>query len=58
MRNLTWKKAKSARAEYVGRYERDRAGERIFLLIARTGKHRVTFESWQAARKQGWISLR
>ena len=40
---------------YVGTYERDKKGERMFILTATAGKHRrITFESFQMAIKLGW----
>ena len=36
-------------------YERDRKGERIFVLTNPKTNRRITFESWQAASKLGWV---
>jgi len=50
-----WKQKKQKKA-FKSSYERDVKGERIFILTAITGKaRRITFESWQAAKKLGWI---
>lgn len=38
---------------WTGSYERDKRGERVFVLSR--GSHYVTFESWQAAKQAGWI---
>ena len=45
-------KFKSKKAIYKGSYERDRKSERIFILTFKD--HRITFESWQMAKKLGW----
>lgn len=37
---------------FKGSYERDKKGERIFILTNK--KKRITFESWQMAKKTGW----
>lgn len=37
---------------FTGTYERDRKGERVFILTYK--KTRKTFESFQAAKKLGW----
>lgn len=38
---------------FKGSYERDKKGERVFILTH--PKRRITFESWQAAKKLGWV---
>lgn len=45
---------------FKGTYERDRKGERVFILTFKgpNGVRRVTFESWQAAKKLGWTNGR
>lgn len=42
--------------KYKGSYERDKDGERVFTL-RRIGplKRKITFESWQMAKKLGWV---
>lgn len=43
---------------FKGTYERDKKGERIFVLTRvlteRKVHRRIVFESWQAAKKLGW----
>lgn len=50
-----WKKNGKG-SQYVGTYEREAGGDRVFVLIGQKGgkKHRVTFESHEAAKKSGW----
>jgi hypothetical protein len=48
-----WKKNGKGPA-FTGSYERDRKGERVFILASDSGK-RITFESYQAAKKLGWV---
>lgn len=45
-------KHKKYKTKFKGSYERDKKGERVFIL--NSGKRRITFESWQAAYKLGW----
>lgn len=42
---------KKYKTKFKGSYERDKKKERVFIL---TGSKRITFESWQAAKKLGW----
>lgn len=51
-KKLNWSKGKSG-PPFKGAYERDRAGERVFVLTGGRGR-RITFESWQAAALAGW----
>lgn len=46
-------KTKKYKSKFKGTYERDKKGERIFVLTSARGK-RIVFESWQAAKKLGW----
>jgi len=39
---------------FKGAYERDKDDERVFVLRAFEGKRKVTFESWQMAKKLNW----
>lgn len=49
-------KFKSQKSLFVSKYERDRKGERVFVLTRISGKtKRVTFESHEAAKKLGWV---
>jgi hypothetical protein len=53
----TWKnKKKHGAKNFISSYERDKKGERIFVLThIKNGKQRrITFESWQAAKALGW----
>lgn len=48
--------SKKYKSTFKGKYEKDSAGERIFVLIGEgkmAGK-RIVFESWQMAKKSGW----
>lgn len=48
-----WKHSKKYKKKlFKGSYERDKKGERIFVL---TGFKRIVFESHEAAKKAGWI---
>lgn len=47
-----WKNYKHGKAVFIGSYERDKDGERVFVLTH--GKRKITFESWQAAKALGW----
>lgn len=52
-----WTHKKYGTRKYDGTYERDSSGERVFVLTAtlKNGKeHRMMFESWQAAKAQGF----
>lgn len=52
-----WKHKKFSNS-FSGHYERDKRGERIFYLVEikkKSTKRFITFESWQAAKKLGWI---
>jgi hypothetical protein len=51
---LIWKHKKYGKAEYDGQYKWTR-GERVFELFCAPKKHRVTFESYQAAKDLGWV---
>lgn len=59
MRKRLWKQQGKHKL-YESSYERDRKGERIFILIEflspkiKRKPRRITFESWQAAKKVGW----
>ena len=49
----------NGKMEFTSSYERDGVGERVFVLtaikIVKGIKRRITFESWQAAKKAGWV---
>lgn len=47
-----WTHKKFGKKPFVGRYERDKDAERVFVL--RRGKRKISFESWQMAKKVGW----
>lgn len=53
-----WQK-KSKGRKFKGTYERDKKGERIFVLTSHEKDkfigRRIVFESWQAARGLGWV---
>lgn len=49
-----WQK-KSKGRKFKGTYERDKKGERIFVLTEPLLGRRIVFESWQAARGLGWV---
>ena len=52
-------KHKKYKSTFWGRYDRDKAGERVFLLITDgPWARRITFESWQAAKKIGWVKFK
>ena len=53
MKMKIWKKKGNPRV-FTGSYERDRKGERIFVLTG--GAQRVVFESCGAAKKLGWVA--
>lgn len=47
---------KKFKSKFIGFYERDKAGERIFVLISMNEPlRRITFESHQMAKSQGWF---
>ena len=49
-----WKHNKKYKGkEFKGSYERDAKKERVFVLTYK--KRRITFESWQMAKKLGWM---
>lgn len=57
MKSFWFKKGKGP--AFIGKYEYDKHGERVFQLVATSGKsRRVTFESAAAAKKVGWVLLR
>lgn len=43
---------KKHKGEFKGSYEKDKRGERVFVLS--NGKRNVSFESYQAAISLGW----
>lgn len=50
---------KKQKTLFKGYYERDKAGERNFILVGtKEPFRRVTFESWQSAMKNGWVKVR
>jgi hypothetical protein len=51
---LTWTHPKHGKHKYKGSYHWARH-ERVFELYCKEKKHRVTFESFQAARDLGWL---
>lgn len=51
MKKTEWK-LKNKGAIFTSSYERDKKSERIFIL--KNAKRRITFESWQMAKKLGW----
>lgn len=52
-----WKNAKYI-GQFKGGYERDKDNERVFVLRSAIGKTKKTFESWQMAKKLGWIKVK
>lgn len=57
MKSFWFKKGKGR--AYVGKYEYDKHGERVFQLLSTSGPYRrVTFESAAAAKKVGWVLVR
>lgn len=48
-----WTNKKHPGHKYEGSYSRLR-GERVFELTRTNGNRRITFESWQMAKKMGW----
>jgi hypothetical protein len=60
MSKSNWKHTMEA-GEYVGGYERDKDGERVFTLKRkkRNGKtHKVTYESHEKAKDIGWKKVK
>ena len=57
---MRWVNKKFSKKCFKGGYERDKDGERVFTLTdQRKGTQRkITFESWQAARKAGWKRIK
>lgn len=53
-----WKHKSHGKREYVGRYERDKSGERLFILFNEKPYHKLTFESFQMAKRLGWTKVR
>lgn len=49
----SWKHPKY-KGLYRGSYERDKKGERVFVLSCEKPVRNVTFESCQAAKALGW----
>lgn len=48
-------KHKKYKSAFIGFYERDAKGERVFVLISmKEPLRRITFESYQAAKALGW----
>lgn len=54
-RKARWKNKKYA-GLFIGSYERDKAGERIFVLTG--GKRRIVFESHESAKKNNWQKIK
>lgn len=52
MRKGIWINKKFGITEFVGSYERDKDNERVFVLKSK--KRKITFESYQHAKKTGW----
>lgn len=51
-----WKNLDRPAKHFVGKYEREKSGERVFVLT--DGKRRITFESWQLAYKAKWRKVK
>jgi len=52
-----WKHKDNPKKHFVGKYEREYSSkERVFILS--DGKRRITFESWQLAKKAGWSKVK
>lgn len=47
-----WTNSKYKKLKFSGSYEFDKDGQRIFVL--KCEKRKITFESWQMAKKLGW----
>ena len=54
---IMWKNAKYI-GQFKGGYERDKDGERVFVLRSTINKTKKTFESWQMAKNLGWIKVK
>lgn len=52
-----WTNKRFGEVIFKGSYERDKDNERVFVLINGKGR-KITFESHQAARAQGWQKAR
>lgn len=51
-----WFNKKHGATKFISYYERDKRGERVFVLIATKAPfRRVTFESHQSAKKNGYV---
>lgn len=50
----TWTHKKFGKQTFTSFYVRDREGERNFVLYSQGKFRRITFESWQMAKKLGW----
>lgn len=56
MRRNIWYNKKAGKTGFIGFYEVDSKGERIFVLIAlKAPFRRVAFESHQMAKSVGWF---
>jgi hypothetical protein len=59
MKKTVWKKGAF---KATGRYERtSKSSDRVFVLKFRLSKHRIglrSYESWQAAVKDGWKKVK
>jgi len=49
-----WKHTRYPSAQFIGGYERDIDGERVFTLINIKSGRKVTFESPLMAKRLGW----
>lgn len=50
-----WTNKKHGKTLFVSYYERDKKGERTFILIATKAPfRRISLESWQMAKSLGW----
>lgn len=50
---------KKQKTLFKGYYELDKAGERNFILVGtKSPFRRISFESFQAARKLGWVKVK
>lgn len=50
---------KTQKTLFKGYYEKDRKGERNFILVGtRAPFRRITFESFQAAKKLGYVYIK
>lgn len=48
-----WQHKRHGKQLFKGSYEKDRQGERNFILKGSKGR-RITFEMWQDAKLAGW----